>query len=245
MKKVVLVTGGSRGIGKAICEKFAAEGYAVAVNFEKSEEKAKALAEKIGGKAFCADVSDYSAVCRMFDEIEKEMGEVSVLVNNAAISTFGLFQDCSDGEWERIFGVNVKGVFNCCQAVLPEMIKKQSGKIINVSSMWGVTGASCEVHYSAAKAGVIGLTKALAKEVAPSGVTVNAIAPGIIDTSMNADISVEDLAAFVDSVPLGRMGTADEVAQLCFFLASDAASYITGAVLPVDGGLSAGFVRAF
>ena len=169
MKKVVLVTGGSRGIGKAICEKFAAEGYSVAVNYEKSEEKAKALAEKIGGKAFCADVSDYNAVCQMFDEIEKELGEVSVLINNAAISTFGLFQDCSDEEWERIFGVNVKGVFNCSKRAVGNMLKSQSGSIVNISSIWGVTGGSCECHYSATKAAVIGYTKAMAKELGPSG----------------------------------------------------------------------------
>ena len=172
MKKVVLVTGGSRGIGKAICEKFAAEGYLVAVNFEKSEEKAKALAEKIGGKAFCADVSDYNAVSRMFDEIEKEMGEVSVLINNAAISTFGLFQDCSDEEWERIFGVNVKGVFNCSKRAIGNMLKNQSGSIVNISSIWGITGGSCECHYSATKAAVIGYTKAMAKELGPSGIRV-------------------------------------------------------------------------
>ena len=236
MKKVVLVTGGSRGIGKAICEKFAAEGYFVAINFEKSEEKAKALAEKIGGKAFCADVSDYNAVSGMFDEIEKEMGEVSVLINNAAISTFGLFQDCSDEEWERIFGVNVKGVFNCSKRAIGNMLKNQSGSIVNISSIWGVTGGSCECHYSATKAAVIGYTKAMAKELGPSGIRVNCVAPGAVDTEMNARFSKEDLEAVAEESALGYIGKPEEIAEAVFFAASEKASYMTGAVLNVNGG---------
>ena len=236
MKKVVLVTGGSRGIGKAICEKFAEEGYSVAVNYEKSEEKAKALAEKIGGKAFCADVSDYNAVCGMFDEIEKEMGEVSVLINNAAISTFGLFQDCNDEEWERIFGVNVKGVFNCSKRAVGNMLKTQSGSIVNISSIWGVTGASCECHYSAAKAAVIGYTKAMAKELGPSGIRVNCIAPGAVDTDMNARFSKEDMEAVAEESALGYIGKPEEIAEAVFFAASEKASYMTGAVINVNGG---------
>ena len=236
MKKVVLVTGGSRGIGKAICEKFATEGYSVAVNFEKSEEKAKALAEKIGGKAFYADVSDYNAVSRMFDEIEKEMGEVSVLINNAAISTFGLFQDCSDEEWERVFGVNVKGVFNCSKRAVGNMLKNQSGSIVNISSIWGVTGGSCECHYSATKAAVIGYTKAMAKEFGPSGIRVNCVAPGAVDTEMNARFSKEDLEAVAEESALGYIGNPEEIAEAVFFAASEKASYMTGAVLNVNGG---------
>ena len=236
MKKVVLVTGGSRGIGKAICEKFAAEGYSVAVNFEKSEEKAKALAEKIGGKAYCADVSDYFAVCKMFDEIEKEMGEVSVLINNAAISAFGLFQDCSDEEWERIFGVNVKGVFNCSKRAVGNMLKNQNGSIVNISSIWGVTGASCECHYSAAKAAVIGYTKAMAKELGPSGIRVNCVAPGAVDTEMNARFSKEDMEAVAEESALGYIGKPEEIAEAVFFAASEKASYMTGAVINVNGG---------
>ena len=236
MKKVVLVTGGSRGIGKAICEKFATEGYSVAVNFEKSEEKAKALAEKIGGKAFYADVSDYNAVSRMFDEIEKEMGEVSVLINNAAISTFGLFQDCSDEEWERVFGVNVKGVFNCSKRAVGNMLKNQSGSIVNISSIWGVTGGSCECHYSATKAAVIGYTKAMAKELGPSGIRVNCVAPGAVDTEMNARFSKEDLEAVAEESALGYIGKPEEIAEAVFFAASEKASYMTGAVLNVNGG---------
>ena len=236
MKKVAIVTGGSRGIGKAICEKFAAEGYSVAVNYEKSEEKAKVLAKKIGGKAFCADVSDYNAVCRMFDEIEKEMGEVSVLINNAAISTFGLFQDCCDEEWERIFGVNVKGVFNCSKRAVGNMLKNQSGSIVNISSIWGVTGGSCECHYSATKAAVIGYTKAKAKELGPSGIRVNCVAPGAVDTEMNARFSEEDLEAVAEESALGYIGKPEEIAEAVFFAASEKASYMTGAVINVNGG---------
>ncbi|MBQ7937846.1 MAG: 3-oxoacyl-ACP reductase FabG [Oscillospiraceae bacterium] len=236
LAKVVLVTGGSRGIGKAVCEKFAAEGYTVAVNYEKSREKAESLAEKIGGKAYCADVSDYSAVCSMFDKIEAELGEVSVLVNNAAISTFGLFQDCTDEEWERIFGVNVKGVFNCSKRAVGNMLKNQSGSIVNISSIWGVTGGSCECHYSATKAAVIGYTKAMAKELGPSGIRINCIAPGAVDTEMNARFTKEDLEAVAEESALGYIGKPEEIAEAVFFAASEKASYMTGAVINVNGG---------
>ena len=236
MQKVVLVTGGSRGIGKAICEKFAAEGYLVAVNFEKSEEKAAALAEKIGGKAYKADVSDYASVCAMFDKIEKELGEVSVLINNAAVSNFGLFQDCTDEEWERIFGVNVKGVFNCSKRAVGNMVKNQSGSIVNISSMWGVTGGSCECHYSATKAAVIGYTKAMAKELGLSGIRVNCVAPGAVMTDMLARLSEEDLEAVAEDSALGYIAKPEEIAEAVFFAASEKASYMTGEVLNVNGG---------
>ena len=236
LAKVVLVTGGSRGIGKAVCEKFAAEGYTVAVNYEKSREKAESLAEKIGGKAYCADVSDYCAVCSMFDKIEAELGEVSVLVNNAAISTFGLFQDCTDEEWERIFGVNVKGVFNCSKRAVGNMLKNQSGSIVNISSIWGVTGGSCECHYSATKAAVIGYTKAMAKELGPSGIRINCIAPGAVDTDMNARFTKEDLEAVAEESVLGYIAKPKEIAEAVFFAASEKASYMTGAVINVNGG---------
>lgn len=236
LKKVVLVTGGSRGIGKAICEKFAAEGYLVAINYEKSEEKANALAEKIGGKAYKADVSDSKAVNEMFDLIEKELGEVSVLINNAAISTYGLFQDCSDEEWEHIFGVNVKGVFNCSKRAVGNMIKNQSGSIVNISSIWGVTGGSCECHYSATKAAVIGYTKAMAKELGASGIRVNCVAPGAVDTEMNARFTEEELADVAEESALGYIGKPDEIAEAVYFVASEKASYMTGAVINVNGG---------
>lgn len=236
LPKVVLVTGGSRGIGKAVCEKFAEEGYLVAVNFEKNEEKALSLAEKIGGKAYQADVSDYNAVCAMFDKIENELGEVEVLINNAGISVSGLFQDCSDEEWDRIFGVNVKGVFNCSKRAVGKMVKNQKGSIVNISSIWGVTGASCECHYSATKAAVIGYTKAMAKELGPSGIRVNCVAPGAVDTDMNANLTKEDLDAFAEETALGYIAEPKEIAEAVFFAASEKASYITGAVINVNGG---------
>ncbi len=233
---VVLVTGGSRGIGRAICEKFAAEGYKVAVNYEKSEEAAAALADKIGGKAYRADVSSYAEVFAMFDKIEEELGEVDILINNAGISTFGLFQDCSDEEWERIFGVNVKGVFNCAKRAVGSMLRKQKGSIVNISSIWGVTGASCESHYSATKAAIIGYTKALAKELGPSGIRVNCVAPGATETEMNARFSPEDMAAVAEETALGYIAKPEEIAEAVFFAASEKASYMTGAVLNINGG---------
>ncbi len=236
VSKVVLVTGGSRGIGRAVCKKFASEGYLVAVNYEKSEEKAKALAEEIGGKAYRADVSDYSQVSSMVDRVEAELGGVDVLVNNAAVSAVGLFQDMTDTEWDRLFGVDVKGVFNCSKRVLGHMLGLQSGSIINISSIWGVTGGSCECHYSAAKAAVIGYTKSLAKELGPSGIRVNCVAPGTVYTEMNAHLSEEDLNVLCEETPLGKIGTPEEIAEAVFFLASEKASFITGEVLNVNGG---------
>ena len=224
------------GIGAAGGRKFAAEGYTVAINYEKSEEKAKALADEIGGRAFRADVSDYAEVSKMFDEIEAQLGGVNVLVNNAAVSVVGLFQDMTDGEWERLFGVNVKGVFNCAKRAVGNMLGEQAGSIVNLSSMWGVTGGSCEAHYSAAKAAVIGYTKALAKELGPSGIRVNCVAPGTVATEMNAHLSKEDLDALAEETPLGRIGTPEEIAEAVFFLASEKASFITGEVLNVNGG---------
>ena len=159
-----------------------------------------------------------------------------MLINNAGVAFNGLITDTEEFDFDKIFDVDLKGVFNCCKSVTPVMVNQKSGKIINISSMWGQVGASCEVAYSAAKAGVIGLTKALAKELAPSGITVNCIAPGLIDTSMNSNISVEDLNAFVEDIPLGRMGTAEDIAETALFLASEGADYITGQVLGVNGG---------
>ena len=234
--KVVLVTGGSRGIGAAVCRKFAAEGYLVAVNYEKNREKAEALAQEIGGAAFCADVSDEKAVDEMFTAIEKKWGTVDALVNNAGISVTGLFQDCDEETWRRLFAVNVGGVFHCTKRALDGMLREQSGAIVNLSSIWGVTGGSCESHYSATKAAIIGYTKALAKELGPSHIRVNAIAPGAVDTEMNGHMTSEDWEAFLEETPLGTVGKPEEIAEAVFFLASEKASYITGAVLNVNGG---------
>lgn len=236
MAKTVLVTGGDRGIGRAIAEKFSSMGFAVAIAYEKNEEEAKKVCEATGCRAYRADVSDSAAVGRMFDSIERDMGPVDILVNNAGISVTGLFQDLSEEEWDRLFGVNVKGVFNCTKRALGGMIKKQCGCIINVSSMWGITGASCESHYSATKAAVIGYTQALARELGPSGIRVNCIAPGTTDTDMNAHYSKETMDELADCTPLGRIAEPSEIAEAAYFLASDASSYITGTVLNASGG---------
>jgi 3-oxoacyl-[acyl-carrier protein] reductase len=172
----------------------------------------------------------------MVKETLYKFGSLDILVNNAGVAYQGLITDTDEIDFDRIIDTNLKGTFNCCKAVTPSMVSKGSGKIINISSMWGQVGASCEVAYSASKAGVIGLTKALAKELAPSGVTVNCIAPGLIETSMNSNLTVEELAEFVDTIPLGRMGSADEIAEAIEFLASDKADYITGQVLGINGG---------
>lgn len=241
MKKTVLITGASRGIGRAAAEAFAKAGYDVAVNYNKSAGAAETLCrelEKYSVKAlpFGADVSDKKAVEKMSAEIETAMGAVSVLVNNAGIAEQALFTDISEEMWDRMFAVNVKGAYNCTQAVLPKMIHEKYGRIINISSMWGISGASCEVHYSASKAALIGFTKALAKEVGLSGITVNCVAPGVIDTDMNGHLSPEIISELKEETPLNRIGTPREVAETVLFLASEKASFITGQTISVDGG---------
>lgn len=238
----VLITGASRGIGAACAQAFAKAGYNVAVNYNKSEAKAEALAEELrsfGVKAVCikADVSDSAQVRNLFDTARSQLGDIDVLVNNAGISLYGLLTDVSDEEWDRLIASDLSSVFYCCRAALPDMIRSQSGVIINIASMWGEVGASCEAAYSAAKAGVIGLTKALAKEVAPSGVRVNAVSPGVIMTDMMSGFSDEDIKALSDEIPLGRPGAPEDVADAVLFLASDKAKYITGQVVSVNGGM--------
>ena len=235
--KTALVTGASRGIGEAIARQLSKDGMYVFVNYEKSEEKAKKIAEEIGGCAIKCDVSDENAVAQMIKTIEEKTGGVDVLVNNAGISLVKMFSDTTPEEWERIFSVNVGGVYNVTRSVLPFMVNKKSGRIINISSVWGEVGASCEVAYSATKAALIGFTKALSKELGPSGITVNAVTPGLIDTDMNSDLSDEDKAEFVSGISLLREGTPEDVANLVSFLASDKSDYITGQVIGVNGGL--------
>lgn len=238
MKQTVLITGASRGIGAAAARLFAAQGYRVAICCHTQMEKAEELAASLpDAAAFTADVAKETDVVRMVDAVHSRFGEIHVLVNNAGIAMQKLFTDTTAADWNRIFDVNVTGIFYACRAVLPEMIRRKSGRIVNVSSMWGVTGASCEVAYSASKAAVIGLTKALAKEVGLSGITVNCVAPGVIDTEMNANLSAEDRAVLCDETPLARIGTAQEAAQAILFLASDRASFVTGQVLGVNGGI--------
>lgn len=241
MEKTAVVTGASRGIGAAAACALAAQGYRVAVCCRERRAEAEAVAARIGAaggcaQAFCADVSDEGAVRALFAEIRQTLGEVDVLVSNAGIAQQKLFTDTTAADWNTMFGVCVNGAFHCCQAVLPHMIRQKWGRIILVSSMWGQVGASCEAAYSAAKAALIGLTKALAKEEGPSGVTVNCVAPGVIDTDMLAGFSAADRAALAEETPLGRLGTPEDVAAAIAFLASDAGAFFTGQVLCPNGG---------
>ena len=241
MKPTVLVTGASRGIGLATARLFAANGHPTVLNYNCSREPAFQAASEInasGGMAIAvkADVSEPEEVAAMFEAANEQFGVVDILVNNAAIARQSLFTDVDYDEWRRTFSVNVDGMFLCCKAALPYMLRGHRGNIINISSMWGQVGASCEVLYSATKAAVIGLTKALAQEVGPSGIRVNCVAPGVIDTEMNSHLSPDDLRALADNTPLMRLGTPEEVAGAIYFLASDNASFITGQVICPNGG---------
>ena len=233
----VIITGGSRGIGAAMAKAFAENGDRVFIIYEKNETAAKQVSESCGAIPLCADISSKTAVDAVANEIHTKYGKVDVVVNNAGISQIKLFSDVTEADLTRMFGVNMFGAFYITQAFLPDMINKKTGKIINISSMWGEVGASCEVHYSASKSALIGFTKALAKELAPSGITVNCITPGVIDTEMNAELDAEAKEELIAEIPLMRMGKAEEVANLALFLASDKADYITGQVIGVSGGM--------
>lgn len=235
--KRVIVTGGSRGIGAACVRLFAKEGARVAFIYLKSENEAAQISKETGAYAIKGDISERACAAEAIKRALDKLGGVDVLVNNAGISQFRLFDEISDGDWDRMIETDLSGVFRVTRAVVPIMISRKSGSIINVSSMWGQVGASCESHYSAAKAGVIGLTKSLAKELGPSGIRVNCIAPGAIETDMNASLDGDAIAAIADDTPLGRIGRPEEIAACAAFLASDDASFITGAVIPVNGGL--------
>lgn len=233
MKKV-LVTGGARGIGRAICKAFADEGYFVVINYHKSREAAEELSRTLPNSAvFQADVANKDEVARMIEAFP----DIDVLVNNAGVSVFGVFDGVREDEVRRLYEVNLFGTLNVSRAVLPFMIRRKSGVIINISSMWGESGASCEVDYSASKSAVIGFTKALAKEVGPCNIRVNCVCPGVIDTDMNARLTIEEVENIVESIPLERLGKPEDVANAVLFLASDKADYISGAVLSVNGGL--------
>lgn len=239
---VAFVTGASGGIGSAICKTLAENGYVVAAAYNANELGAALVAREIasaGGRAIAVkcDVSDRDSVSAAYEKTLAELGEVSLLVNNAGTAHIGLFTDMTAKQIGRMISVNLSGAMLVTKAFLPDMIRAKSGNIINISSMWGEVGASCEVVYSAAKAGIIGFTKALAKEEGLSGVRVNCITAGLIDTPMNAELSPDDIAALIDEIPLSRIGLPQDIANAVEFLASERSSYITGAVIKVNGGL--------
>ena len=238
----VLITGASRGIGAQCAIAFAKAGYDVALNYRRNAEMASALVKEIqsfGVKSIAvqADVADSTQVKRMFEDVRAELGAIDVLVNNAGVAHVGLLTDMTDDEWRRLIDTDLSGTFYCSREALFDMIRAHSGVIVNIASMWGEVGASCEAAYSAAKAGVIGLTKALAKEVGPSGVRVNAVSPGVVMTDMMADFSEQDVAALRDDTPLMRLGSPEDIADAVLFLASEKARFITGQILSVNGGM--------
>ena len=241
MKKVALITGSSRGIGRAEAITLARDGYAVCVNCVEREDKAQELVDMLRSNGcetmwYKADVSDSTAVKQMVAAIEEKLGAVTLLVNNAGIAKQCLFQDMTEDYWRHIFDVNLNGAFNTIQAVLPNMLHEHSGCIINTSSIWGQHGASCEVAYSATKHAIIGLTRSLAQELAPTNIRVNCVAPGVIDTDMVQVLGTKTLAALAEDTPAGRLGRPEDIAAVVSFLASDAASFITGQVITSDGG---------
>lgn len=241
MKKTAVVTGSSRGIGASVIEEFAKLGYNLVINYNHSKEKALILLDKVraagcGAIAVKADVSKFHEADALIKKAICEFGSLNVLVNNAGIAEQKLFTDMSEKDWQRMFDVNVHGVFNCTLPAACHMVENHAGKIINVSSVWGVTGASCEVHYSAAKAAVIGFTKALAKELGPSGIQVNCVAPGVIETDMNNNLNKSEISELANQILCERLGTVTDVAKSIAFLASHDSDFITGQVIGVNGG---------
>ena len=239
MSQTVLITGASRGIGAETARRFAAGGYQVAVNYFQSKDAAFALCDEIGNGAFpvCGDVSDPAQVSAMADTVLERFGHLDVLVCNAGISLPGmLLQDVTDQQWSEVLSVDASGVFYAVRAVLPHMLHQHAGRIVTISSMWGQVGGACEVAYSAAKGAVIAFTKALAKEVAPSGILVNCVAPGVINTDMVQVLGQETLDDLAKETPLGRLGTPEDIAYAVSFFASERAGFITGQVLTADGG---------
>lgn len=240
--KVVLVTGGSRGIGASVVRQLAQDGYSIAVNYHQSEKKAYLLNQELSSKGckcieIKADVSKLAEVENMFLKIEAELGKVDILINNAGISSRGLVTDISEAEWDRVLGINLKGAFLCARRALPSMINQRWGRIINIASVWGITGAAYESLYATSKGGLITFTKSLAKELGPSGITVNAVAPGPIETDMlNSEIDKGEKDTLVEGIPLGRLGRPEDIASICSYLVSPRATYITGQVITVDGG---------
>ena len=240
--RTAVVTGGAKGIGAATVRLLCEQGFRTAIHYYTSEEKALALSSFLVSKgchAFTvkADVTDPGQVQGMMETVGEKCGSVDVLVNNAGVDHWQLFDTVTDEQWRSVLDADLSGVFYCCRAALPFMLRQKYGRIVNIGSVWGQAGASCEAVYSAAKAGVIGLTKALAKEVALSGITVNCVSPGAIDTDMMKRFTAAETAAFCEEIPMGRLGSPEEVAAAIAFLASEQASYITGQVLGVNGGM--------
>ena len=240
-KKTVLITGASRGIGAETARLFAEKGWHVGINYNRAEDRANALAEELSSYGveaglYQADVAQREQVDRMVSDFLSDFGHIDALVCCAGIARQELFTDITPESWREIMATDLDGVFHCCQAVLPDMLHRKAGKIVTLSSMWGQVGASCEAAYSAAKAGVIGLTKALAKELGPSGITVNCVAPGVIDTEMNGNLSPEDKAVLAEETPLERIGTPRDVAEAIWYLVSPAGDFLTGQVLAPNGG---------
>ncbi len=237
--KRVLIIGGSGGIGAATVEKFIKKGHQVVFTYHNNASGAAELSNKTGAKALNCNLSDQNAIRKTVENALKLLdGSIDVLVNCAGIAEIKLFTDITDSDWQKMLAINLSAVFYITRAVAPYMIAKHYGKIVNVGSMWGKMGASCEVHYSAAKAGIEGFTKALAKELGPSGITVNCIEPGVIDTPMNALLDEDTIKSLSDETPLCRIGTPKEVAEAIYFFASDRSSFITGQILGVDGGFA-------
>ncbi len=241
MEKIALVTGSSRGIGAGVAAELARSGWKVCINYRQRQDCAQALSEQLTAEGCTvmvqqADVSDRAAVNAMVAAVKEQWGDVSLLVNNAGIAGQALFQDITDELWHRYFAVNVDGAFHAIQAVLPAMLHEHAGSIVNISSIWGLRGASCEVTYSATKAALIGLTRSLAAELAPSGIRVNCVAPGVILTDMLSALPPEVLPQLAQETPMGRLGTVEDIAHAVAFLADDKASFITGQVLTADGG---------
>ncbi len=239
--KTVLITGASRGIGRSMAELFAKNGYNVCADYFQSELHAKKLRKTINKEGysleiFKADISKSNDVDELFDYCIDTFGGVDILINNAGIAESVLFNDISEQQWDEMMNVHLKGTFLCSKRAISYMLSQKSGKIINISSIWGLVGASCEVHYSTAKAGIIGFTKALAKEVGPSGITVNAIAPGAIDTDMISDLSDEDRVDLIERTPLGKIGTPIDIANMALYLASEKSDFITGQIFSINGG---------
>lgn len=244
MNKTLLITGGAGGIGEAICYKAAKLGYDLAIHYYSSEKEALNIKNELE-KSFPIKVKLIKANLKNREEVKYlaetaigEFGHIDVLINNAGVSYFSLFQLCDEEKVKELFDINLMSAMALTKEILPSMIRQQKGRIINISSMWGVSGASCEVHYSASKSALIGFTKALAKEVGPSGITVNCIAPGFIDTKMNSNIDEESVKEIVDATPMGRKGKGEDIASLALFLSGDEAGFITGQTIGVDGGFN-------